>query len=178
MRFTRVSLVVAPLITVVVGADMGTGLSDLEKKGSGVCLPLNNPCFVGYPGLCCSGKCESISVSVPQFPNVGLGKCVVSGQLSIPSSGYDSFHYQPPCTPSNGPCDLADPGACCSQTCINRGNGKSTCAVSLECLFHTSWIHHGFGFIVTSTTPLICVSGRLPLRSIKKASEKYMRLSQ
>ena len=77
--------------------------------------------------LCCSGKCESISVSVPQFPNVGLGKCMISGQLSLSSLGYDPFHYQPLCMLLNGPCDLADLGACCSQTCINRGHSEMNC---------------------------------------------------
>jgi len=87
MRFTWVSLVAASLVTVVVGTAISPntgGLSNLEKKDC-VCMPLDDPCVVGLPEVCCSGKCSSIGVSVPQFPNVELGKCVVSRQLPIPS---------------------------------------------------------------------------------------------
>lgn len=32
------------------------------------------------------------------------------------------------CIPTGGACSLANPGACCSSTCVNHGGGVITCA--------------------------------------------------
>lgn len=63
----------------------------------------------------CNGTCVNLQTDVNN-----CGKCgntCASGQICTNGACVSS------CVPSNGPCDLHNPGVCCSQVCISNSGG-------------------------------------------------------
>lgn len=56
---------------------------------------------------------------------------VIIGLLAPVSTEAASGGCSVTCTPDGGPCNIADPGACCGGTCINVGGGVGNCSGGL-----------------------------------------------